>query len=206
MLALNTEVFLKGPALWRPEAGGCSSGWSWRDIPLNFVSQCLLWSGARQRRKSGTDTQIVYITKMLRFKRSIQSKNSMRSMCEVIFLGRWRKRRKDGDAEITCTKSWGLQSEPTGVESSNVDTKCPYTKDTLNLPLWCWGFPVKVSLEKACCNSGDSVEHWYGRMPAFIHLIESDYTQDEVQVHHFEAVEVHSDSFMLLFIKSSVWN
>lgn len=36
--------------------------------------------------------------------------------------------------------------------------------------------------------------------------MESDYTQDEVQVHHFEAVEVHSDSFMLLFIRSSVWS
>lgn len=37
--------------------------------PWTLVSQCLLWSGARQRRKSGTDTQIVYITKMLCFKK-----------------------------------------------------------------------------------------------------------------------------------------
>lgn len=66
---------------------------------------------------------------------------------------------------------------------------------------------MKVSLEKACCNSGDSfcILHTLIWLDACIHFkMESDYTQDEVQVHHFEAVEVHSDSFMLLFIRSSV--
>lgn len=153
-LLLTLKFFLKGPALWRPEAGGCSSGWSWRDIPLNLVSPCLLWSGARQRRKSGTDTYFFF--QKFEFQKVLQSKNSMRSMCEVIFLGRWRKRRKDGDAEITCTKSWGLQSQPS---VSNLQT-LTQSVHIRKIPWICHcdvgDILVKVSLEKACCNSGDS--------------------------------------------------
>lgn len=92
-------------------------------------------------------------------------------MCEVIFLGRWRKRRKDGDAEITCTKSWGHRSVPSG---SNLQTltqsvhirKIPWIChcDVGNF-LWrsAWRRHAAIlGILFAYCI------HWYGWMPAFI--------------------------------------